>query len=64
MKTLKCEECGANIQGENFDAWFKAAYAHWTAVHADIMKAMEGRSNAKEEQAKWIADKKTEFEAA
>ena len=64
MKTLKCEICGTDIQGEDFDAWFKAAYAHWTAIHADMMKAMESKPNAKEEQAKWMADKKAEFESA
>jgi len=40
MKTVKCEICDADIQGEDFEAWFKAAFAHWTVEHADIMKQM------------------------
>ena len=62
MKTLKCEICNADIQGENFDAWFKAAHAHWSAAHADLMKAMQGKP--KEEGMKWMAEAKKKFEAA
>jgi hypothetical protein len=62
MKTVKCEICDADIQGEDFDAWFKAAFAHWTAEHADIMKQMEGKP--KEEGEKWMAEAKKRFDAA
>ncbi len=62
MKTLKCDICDTNIQGEDFDAWFKAARAHWGAEHANVMKEMAGKP--KEEGEKWMAEAKKRFEAA
>ena len=62
MKTLKCDVCDSDIQGEDFDAWFKAARDHWMAEHADLMKEMEGKP--KEEGEKWMAEAKRRFEAA
>jgi len=62
MKTLKCEICDADIQGEDFDGWFQAARTHWMAEHADVMKAMAGKP--KEEGEKWMAEAKRQFDAA
>ena len=62
MKSLKCDVCKFEAQGEDFEAWFKAMYAHYVSDHADIMKAMEGKS--KEEGEKWMADAKARFDAA
>jgi len=62
MKTMKCDACDHDIQAEDFDAWFKQAYAHYTADHADMMKAMAGKP--KEEGEKWMAEAKKRFEAA
>ena len=62
MKTLKCDLCETNIGGEDFDAWFKAAYKHYVSDHSDHMKEMEGRP--KEEGEKWMAEAKARFEAA
>ena len=62
MKTLKCEICGADIKGEDFGSWFKAAHAHWASKHADEMKAMERKP--KEEGEKWMAEAKKKFDAA
>ena len=64
MKTLKCEICSADIQGADFDSWFKAAHAHWGVNHSDVMKKMGENPNAKEEQMKWMDDAKRKFEAA
>ena len=61
MKTLKCDICDTDIQGENFEAWFKAAHTHYVADHADVMKEMEGKP--KEEGEKWMAEAKARFEA-
>ena len=61
MKTLKCEVCGADIRGEDFDAWFKAARVHWDTVHADLMKEMANKP--KEEGLKWMAQAKAKFDA-
>ncbi len=62
MKTLTCEICGADIQGENFDAWFKASQAHWMTEHANVMKEM--MTKPKEEGVKWMEEAKNKFEAA
>ena len=62
MKTVACEVCGAGIQGEDFDAWFKASHTHWVAQHADVMKEMENKP--KEEGMKWMAEAKKKFDAA
>lgn len=62
MKTLKCDICDTDIQGEDFDAWFSAARAHWGAEHADVMKEMAGKP--KEEGEKWMAEARKRFEAA
>lgn len=62
MKTLKCDVCGTDIQGENFDAWFKAMHAHYMTAHADMMKEM--MSKPKEEGEKWMTEARAKFEAA
>lgn len=64
MKSLKCDLCEFKAQGETFDDWFKAMLAHYTAQHADWMKAMAGKPGAKEEQEKWLAEAKAKFAAA
>ena len=62
MKTLKCEVCDSDIEGEDFEAWFTAARAHWMAEHEDLMQEMAGKP--KEEGEKWMAEAKKRFDAA
>lgn len=62
MKSLKCDACEFKAQGATFDDWFKAMHAHYTAEHADLMKAMAGKP--KEEGEKWMAEAKAKFDAA
>lgn len=62
MKSLKCDACEFEAQGEDFDTWFKAMHAHYANDHADLMKAMEGQP--KEEGEKWMADARARFDAA
>ena len=62
MKSLKCDACEFEAQGETFDAWFKAMHAHYMIVHADLMKEMMGKP--KEEGEKWMAEAKAKFDAA
>ena len=61
MKTLPCDICGAPIEGETFDVWFKAMHRHYMTTHADIMKNM--MEKPKEDGEKWMADAKEKFEA-
>jgi hypothetical protein len=63
MKSLKCDICEFEAQGETFDDWFKAMRAHYSAEHADWMKAMAGKPEAKEEGEKWMAKARAKFDA-
>lgn len=62
MKSLKCDICEVQIQGETFEEWFKAMHTHYTTAHADVMKEMMNKP--KEDGDKWMADAKAKFEAA
>lgn len=62
MKSLKCDACEFEAQGEDFEAWFEAMHTHYASDHADLMKAMEGKP--KEEGEKWMAEAKARFDAA
>jgi len=62
MKTMKCDICDTDLQGEDFNDWFQASHKHYMADHADVMKEMERKP--KEEGEKWMAEAKIRFEAA
>jgi len=62
MRSLKCDVCEFEGQGETFADWFKTMHAHYVAKHADLMKTMEGKP--KEEGEKWMAEAKAKFDAA
>ncbi len=61
MKTLKCDLCDHEAQGETFDDWMKALAPHYMAAHADVMKDPK---NGPEEQKKWMAENRKRFDAA
>ncbi len=61
MKTMKCDMCEVELEGQDFDAWFKAALAHYGVAHPEVMK---DTSKTEEDRAKWMAENKTRFEAA
>lgn len=61
MKKMKCDQCNVELEGENFDEWFKACHAHYQADHADIMKKMM-ETGIKEEGEKWREDAKKRFD--
>jgi len=66
MKTLKCDLCDHEAQGETFEAWMEAMKPHYAEAHADFMRA-EGEKPEEEQKAgmqKWMADNKARFEAA
>ncbi len=64
MKTLQCDQCGTDIQGEDFQGWLEAAHPHWLTQHADVMEAMKGNPNAEQEKEKWMTEMKQKFEEA
>lgn len=61
MKTLKCDKCDYEAQGETFEEWVSALMPHYMKAHADIMSDPK---NGKEEQGKWLTENKARFETA
>lgn len=61
MKSLKCDLCEHEAQGETFEAWMEALKPHYFVAHADVMK---DSSKTKEDTGKWMAENKARFEAA
>jgi len=60
MKTLKCDLCDHEAQGENFEEWMGALKPHYASDHADVMN---DPSRGKEDMEKWMAENKKRFEA-
>lgn len=65
MKTLKCDLCDHEAQGETFEAWMEAMKPHYAQAHADIMKENSEASEQeqKAEMHKWMEENKVRFEA-
>ena len=65
MKTLKCDLCDHETQGNTFEEWMEALKPHYAEAHADFMK-QKGEQSKEEQMAgmqKWMADNKARFEA-
>lgn len=61
MKTLKCDLCDHEAQGETFEEWMQSLMPHYKEAHADVMN---NPKNGKDEQMKWMADNKARFDVA
>ncbi len=61
MKTLTCDLCDHEAQGETFEDWMKALVPHYMEAHADIISDPK---HGEEEKQKWIAENSARFEAA
>lgn len=61
MKTLKCDLCEHEVQGETFEAWMNALKPHYMQAHADVMK---DTSKTNKDMEKWLIENKARFEAA
>lgn len=61
MKTLKCDICEYETQGETFEAWMEALKPHYFEAHQGVMK---DASKTKEDMEKWMIENKMRFEAA
>lgn len=61
MKTLKCDLCDHEAQGETFEDWMKALMPHYMEAHADVMK--DPKKGA-EERERWMADNRARFDVA
>lgn len=66
MKTLKCDMCDFEAQGETFEDWMKAIKAHYGKKHAEFMKLQSERSDEdkKVEMHRWDIENMARFDAA
>ena len=64
MKTLKCDLCDHEAQGETFEEWMNALKPHYAEAHADVMMSKTGTpEEMKAGMMKWMAENKTRFNA-
>ena len=64
MKTLKCDLCDHEAQGETFEEWMNALKPHYAEANADVMQSKKGTpEEMKSEMMKWMADNKARFDA-
>ncbi|MCH7598047.1 hypothetical protein IID27_03370 [Patescibacteria group bacterium] len=65
VKTLKCDLCDHEAQGETFEEWMKALMPHYMEAHAEVMNdESKNKEDMEIEKKKWMAENKARFEAA
>ena len=60
MKTLKCDLCEFEAQGETFEEWMTSLKPHYASDHAAVMS---DPSKTKEDMEKWVTENKSRFAA-
>lgn len=66
MKTLKCDLCDHEAQGETFEEWMEAMKPHYAEAHAGFMQ-QQGEKSEEEQKAgmqKWMEENKARFDVA
>ena len=66
MKTLTCDLCEHEAQGETLEEWMQNMMPHYKEAHADFMQKM-GEMSPEEQEAgkkKWMEENKARFDAA
>jgi len=64
MKTMTCDLCSHEAQGETFEAWMDALKPHYMQAHADVMASKSGTpEEMKAAMMKWMEENKARFEA-
>lgn len=65
MKTMTCDMCDFEAQGESFEEWMNTLKPHYAEAHKDFMQ--EQMQKSQEEQMasmkKWMDENKARFEA-
>ena len=65
MKTLTCDLCDHEAQGETFEGWMNALKPHYLEAHADVMKSHEASpEEMKAKMENWMQENKARFDAA
>ena len=60
MKTLKCDLCDHQAQGETFEDWMNALKPHYMQAHPELMN---NPSKTKKDMEIWISENKERFDA-
>ncbi len=60
MKTLSCDLCEHEAQGETFEEWMNALKPHYVQAHPEVMN---DSSKTKEDMEKWMTEAKVKFDA-
>ena len=60
MKTLTCDLCDHEAQGETFEEWMENLKPHYMEAHADVMQDPQ---NGPEEMKRWMEENRARFEA-
>lgn len=65
MKTLKCDRCDFEAQGETFEEWMNNLKPHYAEVHKDFMREQseKPREDQMEEMQKWMVDNQARFDS-
>ena len=64
MKTLTCDLCDHEAEGETFEEWMNALKPHYAAAHADVMQSKTGTpEEMKAEMMQWMVENRARFDA-
>ena len=61
MKTLKCDLCDPEAEGETFEVGMRMLSPHYMQAHADVINDPK---NGEAEQKKWTEENRRRFDAA
>lgn len=66
MKTLTCDLCDHEAQGETFESWMEALKPHYAEAHADVMQGKADQTDEEKmtEMRKWMDENRMRFDAA
>jgi len=64
MKTLTCDLCDHEAQGETFEEWMSALKPHYMTAHAAVMQQhTSSPEDMKIAMGKWTDENKARFDA-
>ena len=61
MKTLTCDLCNHEAQGETFADWMQNLMPHYKEAHADVMN---DSTKTKEDGMRWMEENRARFNAS
>lgn len=61
MKTLKCDLCDWETQGETFTEWMENLKPHYIKMHADVMN---DPNKGESDREKWMKENEERFKNA